>query len=71
MKMTGKIVLGVSMALLLSAILYAWSSRDRYEFHSGMNGTVVWRCNKRTGLVEYCTLGGAWEQVKEPISSQP
>jgi hypothetical protein len=69
MKSSQKTALGVSVALLVSALLYAWGSRDHYEYHTGFDGAVVWRCNKSSGVVEFSTLReGSWQRVKEPTS---
>lgn len=66
-----KIAVVVSMMLFAAALLFAWSRRDHYEFHSGLNGTVLWRCNKQSGLVEYCTFGGGWQTVGAQVSGTP
>ena len=69
MKPSQKITLGVSMALLVAALLYAWGSRDHYEYHTGLDGAAMWRCNKSSGVVEFCTLrGGPWQRVKDATS---
>ena len=41
-----------------------------YEFHTGLNGRLLWQCNKLTGEVSFCQWQGdshevSWQKVSE------
>lgn len=41
-------------------------SDEKYEFHTGVNGSVIWRCNRVTGEVEFCRVQQPyWHKVLE------
>ena len=53
------------------------SEQATFDFHTGLDGRVVWRCNRRTGEVHLCRYGlygkdVHWERVKDTAEpSQP
>jgi hypothetical protein len=54
----------------LSALLFAGcerSPKERYEFHPGGNGIVMWRCDRVTGQVSFCRFPAPvqWQNVSE------
>ena len=57
------------LAVLLSTVVVGCSRSERYEFHPMQGGVGMWRCDKKTGLVEMTTVQNkAWIPVAE---SQP
>ena len=54
------------VALVLVALGVGCSRSDRYEFHPMQGGIGMWRCDKKTGLVEMSTIRDkAWVPVTE------
>ena len=40
-----------------------------FEFHTGMDGRIIWRCNNFTGKAEYSLIGtgnGKWISISSP-----
>lgn len=39
-----------------------------YEFHTGADGAILWRCNRRTGEVDYAVrTQGYWKRVTNRV----
>ena len=44
--------------------------RPQYEFHTGANGAIIWRCNTRSGQTEWASIGGKWKPVPVDLVAQ-
>jgi hypothetical protein len=43
-------------------------TRPQYEFHTGVSGALIWRCDKVYGTVSYSTVqNGLWRPIFDPI----
>jgi hypothetical protein len=59
----------IIVGVLAANIIVLWSLAHHYEFHTGMDGQIIWRCNNLTGKVEYSLAGrNKWITI---ISSKP
>jgi hypothetical protein len=62
--MNTKLIIACALAFNLVVL---WCLAHRYEFHTGMDGGVIWRCNNFTGKVERCSIGsGKWFAISAP-----
>ena len=43
----------------------SWAAMHRFEFHTGHNGELVYRCDRWTGSVRMSAGGGAWQLITE------
>jgi|BarGraIncu01122A_1022018.scaffolds.fasta_scaffold41472_2 hypothetical protein len=48
--------------LLFILSLTGCSPQERYEFHTGAQGTI-WRCDRVNGEVEWAVPGGTWQPI--------
>jgi hypothetical protein len=56
----------VIAGILVANALALWWLAHRYEFHTGMSGAVMWRCNRLTGNVEHTRFGDSfWVAVAD------
>jgi hypothetical protein len=67
---TNLIIVGV----LAANLVVLWCFAHHYEFHTGMNGAIIWRCNNFTGKAEHSSFGESqWVAVssqKVAVSSE-
>jgi len=49
---------------LTALILTSGCEKPRYEFHSNSTGTIIWRCDQKTGQVDWAIPGGKWQRVE-------
>lgn len=43
---------------------------NRYEYHTGQGGLIMWRCNKATGEVQMSGGGQPWQNIEPAKTSQ-
>jgi hypothetical protein len=43
-------------SVLVANVIALWCLAHRYDFHTGSDGRIIWRCNNFTGKVEYCVV---------------
>jgi hypothetical protein len=49
-----------------------WLLAHHYEFHTGMDGQIIWRCNNLTGKVEYSLIGrNKWISISPSNTKLP
>ena len=52
------------LVLLTLSVAGCGQQASEYEFHSGGNGAILWRCNRRTGEVDMTTAATkTWQRV--------
>jgi hypothetical protein len=56
----------VIVGFLVANAIVLWCLAHHYEFHTGMDGRAIWRCNNFTGKVESSPIGGNWITISEP-----
>lgn len=55
------------LALLVLVLAGCGADRGRYEYHTGLNGGVLYRCDRRTGKVDMMRADErVWRPVQEP-----
>ncbi|MGA9776947.1 MAG: hypothetical protein WBS33_01620 [Verrucomicrobiia bacterium] len=60
--------------ILVANVVALWCLAHHYEFHTGVDGRAIWRCNNFTGKVEYSLLGkDQWVAIsyQQPIQDTP
>ena len=61
------------LLLAISAELF-WCLRpvhNRYEYHTGQGGTLMYRCDRDTGQVSLSKLGADWQAIDYPAFPSP
>jgi len=56
----------LSLLLLLSGC----EQKPRYEFHTGNNGLIMWRCDSKTGHVDWAIPNGDWRPVSTDFAAE-
>ena len=62
----GRIRVSISIAGLLLAgfLLGHYLSAKQYRYYTGYNGTILYRCNLRTGETAMSVMGKPWQNVE-------
>jgi hypothetical protein len=56
----------VIAGFLIANVIALWCLAHHYEFHTGMDGRLIWRCNNFTGKVQSSSFGGTWITISDP-----
>ena len=59
---------GMKSLPLIFLLAVAGCDDKPYDFHPALQGAAMWRCNRRTGAVDFCTVN---DQQWHPIRSGP